>query len=97
MTTADPLAELIEEYRRQCAIYDAKLSPEAMDGDEELMAATYGPALDRLRTDPPAPVTLQGALVGLEFAFGDMQDLADTPAAHRLAALCSPLLAPPAG
>jgi hypothetical protein len=67
---SDPLLDLIQEYRRQLAINN-----EAECGDlaaeEALADATFRPPYDRLRTNPPAATSHEGAVEAIRLVIDE--------------------------
>ncbi|MBA3904243.1 MAG: hypothetical protein C0522_11320 [Rhodocyclaceae bacterium] len=68
VTGGDPLAELIAEYRAQVACFNARAKDEDWD---TLLAATYGPPLERLWHNPPEPTTAAGVAAGIRLAMAE--------------------------
>ncbi|MBN9453867.1 MAG: hypothetical protein J0I42_18160 [Bosea sp.] len=64
---SDPLATVIAEYFHQSAIFNARADEEDWG---ELLAATYGPARDRMQS-PPEPTSLAGVAAAIRFARDD--------------------------
>lgn len=69
---ADPLAEMIAEYRRQIAIFSARLGMTNEEADA-FAEETFAPVWRRLRDDPPAATTREGALDALRLAYEEME------------------------
>ena len=72
---ADPLAAVIAEYFHQSAIFNERAEKEDWD---ELLAATYGPARDRLAS-PPEPTSLAGVAAAIRFVRDDPESGAVQP------------------
>ena len=67
---SDPLLDLIQEYRRQLAIYDRK--PNVPDEDAYAYE-TFRPSYDRLCTNPPDATSHEGAVEAIRLVIDEEQ------------------------
>ncbi|TGP55780.1 hypothetical protein EN868_11700 [Mesorhizobium sp. M2D.F.Ca.ET.225.01.1.1] len=72
LAAADPLADLIAEYRAKIAEFEA-IPDEVLtkENEEALVQATYGPVSDRLYNNPPTPTSLRGVAEAMRHAIED--------------------------
>jgi hypothetical protein len=73
---SDPLLDLIQEYRRQLAIYDGK--PDVPDEDAYAYE-TFRPSFDRLCTNPPAAISHEGAVEAIRLVIDEEQGCGNQP------------------
>ena len=73
---SDPLLDLVQEYRRQLAIYDGK--PEVPDEDAYAYE-TFRPAFDRLCTNPPHATTREGAVEAIRLVIDEEETCGNQP------------------
>ena len=63
---SEPIVDLIDAYSRGIAIYNAASEFNDNDTDNALAASTFDGPLRHLRSNPPRPRTMQGAIAALK-------------------------------
>lgn len=91
---ADPLIDLINDYRSKLVEFNARAYDEPWD---DLTERTYGPPFDMLCDAPPHPTTFAGAMAGIEFVLSELADNMNSDANEAVLRVCVDFLRDVAG
>lgn len=75
---ADPLLALIQEYRKQLAINNETECGD-LASEEALADETFRPPYDRLRTNPPAATSYEGAVAAIRLVADEEENCGGQP------------------
>jgi hypothetical protein len=76
---SDPLLDLVQEYRRQLAIYVEAPSLDTFEAEDAFAYETFRPAFDRLCTNPPTATSKEGALEAIRLVIHEEETCGNQP------------------